>query len=486
MSSSPIRVTADIVIVKNGEINELHQNANLACSEVFDIPEPDLLRYSNSNINFVVSDIANNNNSSTTPHRIASPLLSLPLPSMSPLQSRSPSPSPTLKNVTSISPPVHQDIITTEVAPATKSKSHSAEAYDSPVKSPFPVPVNVPVSAAPGKSISNTSVPSPSPTLSPAIAPPKLSISRSPATTSHTAAPAPTTSHTAAPAPAPAAPAPAAHTAAATTSHTAGQPPAPPQLFIPQVIPHEVSSILQNHILQNIQSPSNHNIHHNHVKKDSHQILHSHKSKSVSSVRQYRLSKKPIIDEEEYKDTRIDYDDDDEDIKKTKASLFNFVKDIAFNLIFTMPTLRTRLKPILNNPSLAIIEIEQGIRDKLNYILDSSFKKIMEDGKIDIGDAPQFIHLVFLVINSFNKINDGEVYKFSVTREHVMLLLHYILKCVFCLTLDGPEEQMAVSLLDTSFKLVKIEVCPLISKRWYHNFRKCWFWKRKPELEEEL
>ena len=44
MSSSPISVTADIVIVNNGEITELHQNAIVACSEVFDIPEPDLLR----------------------------------------------------------------------------------------------------------------------------------------------------------------------------------------------------------------------------------------------------------------------------------------------------------------------------------------------------------------------------------------------------------------------------------------------------------
>jgi hypothetical protein len=221
---------------------------------------------------------------------------------------------------------------------------------------------------------------------------------------------------------------------------------------------------------------------------------------SSSSARMLRHSKhKPttVMVEDEYKDTSIDYDDDDPEIKKTKASLFNFVKDIAFNLIFTIPSLRTKLKPILNNPALAINQIErifdefkdelnhvqlesikryvcvEGVRDKLNYILEAGFKKILADGKIDINDAPQFIQLVYFIIHSFNNINNGEVFKFAVSREHVMLLLHFILKSVFALTLDGEEEQMAFGLVDTSFKLVKIEVSPLISKRWYHKFRVC-------------
>jgi len=209
-----------------------------------------------------------------------------------------------------------------------------------------------------------------------------------------------------------------------------------------------------------------------------------------------RTNTKVIIDEED-KDTCIDYDDDDAEIKKTKSSLFNFVKDIVFNLIFTIPFLRTKLKPILNDPNLATVQIErifdefkdhlnqvqlesikqyvcvEGVRDKLNYILETGFKKILADGKIDINDAPQFNQLVYFIIHSFNNINHGEVYKFEVSREHVMLLLHFILKSVFCLTLDGDEEQMAIGLLDTSFKLVKIEVSPLISKRWYHRFRIC-------------
>jgi hypothetical protein len=54
-----------------------------------------------------------------------------------------------------------------------------------------------------------------------------------------------------------------------------------------------------------------------------------------------------------------------------------------------------------------------------------------------------------------------------------MLLLHFILKSVFTLTLKGQEEQMAIGLLDTSFKLVQLEVLPLISKRWYHKFSIC-------------
>jgi hypothetical protein len=226
--------------------------------------------------------------------------------------------------------------------------------------------------------------------------------------------------------------------------------------------------------------------------------------------RRIKKHKTTIIDEDENKDTRIDYDDDDDDIKKIKSSLFNFVKDVAFNLIFTIPSLRSKLKPILNNPSLAINEIErqfddfkdelnkrelenikkyvcvEGIRDKLNYILNVSFKKIMEDGKIDINDAPQFIQLVYFIIHAFNEINDGEIFKFAVTKEHVMLLLHFILKSVFCLTLDGEEEKMAISLLDTSFKLVKIEVCPLVSKKWYHRFMNVFCIFRKKKVLEDI
>jgi|LauGreSuBDMM15SN_2_FD.fasta_scaffold03512_1 hypothetical protein len=204
-----------------------------------------------------------------------------------------------------------------------------------------------------------------------------------------------------------------------------------------------------------------------------------------------------VIIEEDDKDSAIDYDDDDPYIKKTKLSLFHFVKDITFNLIFAIPFLRTKLNAILKEQTLAINQIERifdefkdqlnkyqlecikkyvcedGIRDKLNFILETGFNKILSDGVIDINDAPQFNQLVYFIIKSFNEINQGKVYRFYVSREHVMLLLHFILKSVFSLTLKGQEEQMAIGLLDTSFKLVKLEVLPLISKRWYHKFRIC-------------
>lgn len=218
--------------------------------------------------------------------------------------------------------------------------------------------------------------------------------------------------------------------------------------------------------------------------------------KKTNKHRSNGINNKVIIEEED-KDSAIDYDDDDPYIKKTKLSLFHFVKDITFNLIFAIPFLRTKLNAILKEQTLALNQIERifdefkdqlnknqlecikkyvcedGIRDKLNFILETGFNKILADGVIDINDAPQFNQLVYFIIKSFNDINHGKVYRFHISREHVMLLLHFILKSVFSLTLKGQEEQMAVGLLDTSFKLVQLEVLPLVSKRWYHKFRIC-------------
>ena len=230
--------------------------------------------------------------------------------------------------------------------------------------------------------------------------------------------------------------------------------------------------------------------------------------KPVSQTHGHRKMTTKVIIEDEDKDTAIDYDDDDPEIKKIKLSLFHFAKDITFNLIFTIPFLRTKLNSILKEPNLAINQIEQvfdefkdllnrqqlenlkkyvcedGIRDKLNYILGSGFNKILSDGKIDINDAPQFNQLVYFIIKSFNNINQGKVYRFYVSKDQVMILLHFILKSVFTLTLKGQEEQMAIGLLDTSFKLVQLEVLPLVSKRWYHRFRICNSMKEIEELIE--
>ena len=221
------------------------------------------------------------------------------------------------------------------------------------------------------------------------------------------------------------------------------------------------------------------------------------KKNTTKPVCKNSLNKKVIVEDED-KDSSVDYDDDDPEIKKTKLSLFHFAKDITFNLIFAIPFLqKARLNAMLKDPTLAITQIERifdefkdlmtqfelesikkyvcedGIRDQLNYILESGFNKILADGVIDINDAPQFNQLVFYIIKSFNEINDGKVYRFYISREHVMLLLHFVLKSVFTLTLKGQEEQMAIGLLDTSFKLVQLEVLPIISKRWYHKFRIC-------------
>jgi hypothetical protein len=238
------------------------------------------------------------------------------------------------------------------------------------------------------------------------------------------------------------------------------------------------------------------------------QPIHDPAKKPSQKPGHHRVLSNKVIIEDEDKDTVIDYDDEDPEIKKIKLSLFHFAKDITFNLIFTIPFLRTKLNSILKEPNLAINQIErvfdefkdrltrqqlesikkyvceEGVRDKLNYILESGFNKILSDGKIDINDAPQFNQLVYFIIRSFNNINQGKVYRFYVSREHVMLLLHFILKSVFTLTLKGDEEQMAIGLLDTSFKLVQLEVLPLISKRWYHRFRICHSVKEIEELIE--
>ena len=49
----------------------------------------------------------------------------------------------------------------------------------------------------------------------------------------------------------------------------------------------------------------------------------------------------------------------------------------------------------------------------------------------------------------------------------VIAFLHFVLKCILILTLDGPEEDAAIVMLDGSFKLVKLNVMPLFAnKKW--------------------
>lgn len=186
--------------------------------------------------------------------------------------------------------------------------------------------------------------------------------------------------------------------------------------------------------------------------------------------------------------SHIDYDEDDEEIVEIKRMIFVFVKDVVFNMIFTIPALRVRLETILSDPDYAIKEISrvfdgfkdritrnelvslkkyvcrENTRDSLTGILDVAFKNIMADGKIDITDAPHFITLIHNVVGLFNRDNSSNNADITITGEKMQLLIHFILKCIFVLTMDGPEEAMAISLLDGSFKLLAITVSPVFKK----------------------
>jgi hypothetical protein len=289
------------------------------------------------------------------------------------------------------------------------------------------------------------------------------------------------------------------------SSHHTGlsiQPPKLPQLPSQptQSLPKQVQghTSLSGNAVSSIHQPSSQIINNTSSADDSSQVNNvTSTKKNIPKPCKNPLNKKVIVEEED-KESAVDYDDDDTEIKKTKLSLFQFAKDITFNLIFAIPFLqKARLHAMLKDHTLAINQIERifdefkdrlsqfelesikkyvcedGIRDQLNFILESGFNKILSDGVIDINDAPQFNQLVYYIIKSFNDINQGKVYRFYVSREHVMLLLHFVLKSVFSLTLKGQEEQMAIGLLDTSFKLVQLEVLPIVSKRWYHKFRIC-------------
>ena len=196
--------------------------------------------------------------------------------------------------------------------------------------------------------------------------------------------------------------------------------------------------------------------------------------------------------------TKINYDEDDETMLEIKASIFAFIKDIIFNMIFTIPALRTKLDSMLKDPTFASKEIErvfgdfkhhfnkselinmkkyvcrETTRDEFNYILSRCFDKIMEDGKVDMSDAPHFVELVYNIICMFNRQNKVQMFEMDLTRENAMNFIHYLMKCIFVLTMTKNEEFMAISMLENSFKLVDVKVMPLTSFKWYNWF--C-FWR---------
>lgn len=165
--------------------------------------------------------------------------------------------------------------------------------------------------------------------------------------------------------------------------------------------------------------------------------------------------------------------------------IFIVVKDIVFNLIFSIPALRSKLNSLLDNPNLAIQQIstiyneistkipeeeigklkqyvcQESTRTSLSSILQKSFTNIMSDGKIDMQDANHFLQLMFDIVNYFNQENAVKEFNFTLSSEVVMFFLYFLVKCILILTLDGEEETNAVALLDGSFKLISVAVMPL-------------------------
>jgi hypothetical protein len=177
------------------------------------------------------------------------------------------------------------------------------------------------------------------------------------------------------------------------------------------------------------------------------------------------------------------------------------VKDIIFNLILNSKPLRAKLDSLLEHPTKAIEEITkvfqevsekipapemdklrryismETTRTTLGNILQNSFNDIMADGKIDMNDANAFITLIYNIVSLFNESSNGAEFEFTLSGEIVMNFLLFVLKATLILTLDGEEEKIALSLLDTSFKLVSLSVMPLTKRKCKCNPFACCFKK---------
>jgi hypothetical protein len=175
--------------------------------------------------------------------------------------------------------------------------------------------------------------------------------------------------------------------------------------------------------------------------------------------------------------------------------MFNVVKDIVFNLILNMPGLRAKLDDILKAPNMAIDEIskifgeiqskipETEINKLRNYIsqdtnkttllhiLQTSFTEIMADGKIDMNDANHFLNLIYNIITLFNETSQNS--NITISGDAVMFFLYFIIKATLILCLEGEEENIAIGLLESSFKLVSIAVMPLKNMKCSCNPFKC-------------
>ena len=172
------------------------------------------------------------------------------------------------------------------------------------------------------------------------------------------------------------------------------------------------------------------------------------------------------------------------------SPLIGMVQDVVIGMILHVPALRTKLHSILDNPSLIAAEIskvhdelqtkltpneliqlnsyacQDSSRRTIGSVMQTAFANIMADGKIDMNDAPHFLTLIHDCITLFatEATNSNSV---ALNSNTVITFLHFVLKCILILTLDGPEEDAALVMLNGSFMLVKLTVMPLIAgKKW--------------------
>jgi hypothetical protein len=172
------------------------------------------------------------------------------------------------------------------------------------------------------------------------------------------------------------------------------------------------------------------------------------------------------------------------------SPLIGMVQDVVIGMILHVPALRTKLQSILDNPSLIAAEIskvhdelqtkltpneliqlnsyacQDSSRRTIGSVMQTAFANIMADGKIDMNDAPHFLTLIHDCITLFatEATNSNAV---ALNSNTVITFLHFVLKCILILTLDGPEEDAALVMLNGSFMLVKLTVMPLIAgKKW--------------------
>lgn len=256
-------------------------------------------------------------------------------------------------------------------------------------------------------------------------------------------------------------------------------------------------------------STNNHTNAHSANNNSKKKITASHKPVKSLASNPDKLKKMFEMGEEDAEPafSKIDYDEEEEGMKEIKDCIFGFIKDVIFNMILCVPGLRTKLDKILKDPAFAIKEIErifcdfkhnltmndlialrkyisiENTRVKIINMMKDSFNNIMADGKIDVADAPHFIALVHNVVKMFNSLGETGGALVSIQSDTITTFIHFMLKCMVILTLDGNEEILAVGLLESSFKLITITVLPLMKKGGLFSTLCCCFRKNTEPVQ---